>query len=1518
MSKRKGLGKIVFIVLLCILFVQVLMPIEGAFSQKDSSQSELFSDDLQSTDSAEIDSLGPMQAGTIKFAIGLNNRNNDKLQNFIDSSHSITHGVQKVLSEEEYEAEYSPSQSYYDQVLSYLLANNITVTETWQNRLLITAEGSVEDVARAFQTQIGMYSYQDTVYYASTTDIAVPAALSSYGITGIDVNSFPVQPLIEKVSGFAEPAGLAFNQSPSDFRNVYGTSTAVSNGWTGTGRTIGIVDAYGDPTIVTDVESFNSYFGLPRLSLTVAGIGGNDSNWATETALDVQWAHAMAPGAAITLQLAADNSYSSLFGAVNTLVEQNDPPDIISLSFGGDETGIYSHIFASAAAKGIKVYASTGDDGAYNDESSLSVSYPASDPNVIAVGGTTLYSKTVQGTDQYYEYGWSGSGGGYSHIFTEPSYQTNAGIPNTANKRAIPDVSLEADPHSGVSIYIGGVRQTGWGGTSLSAPMMAGIAAVALNGDWHLDNYAFYSTYGTSMYPVSFHDVYLSGNNGYYSAQAGWDAVTGLGSINFHNFINFNGVYSEVGLTSETLSTSSVGINSLFDFNYNLNNPSDNSLTQIGLGATIRLHGSTNEINDLANDIYVNLNGGESSQSRAFTTSSFITPGLYDVQWSVWLGPPGYGTLLSSSGWQTDQLEILSSSFEFDFHLSATPSSSTIAPGGAASYLITSMLTSGTATPVILSCANSTQGFSFSFNQSLGNPTYFSNFSIQTSTTIPQGKYAIIISGTGGEKTHSIVLTLNVGDIYEPDNSFTEYSSMTLTTSLQSQSRSIEPAADNDYIRFYGSPGTYTFYTSGSLDTFGYLYDSDQNLLALNDDSGGNLQFMINYQILDSGYYFLRVKDFLTSNNGSYTLYYQYEPAPLPPARMSPVDGAINASSSEVFTWSSSQDATLYQLQVLGPSPGLYNTTETGYSLLSLNEGQYTWRIRAFNNSGWSDWTSEWGFSLDMTPPSTPGPDDGVSGWLINSTPTFSWSANDTVSGLAGYYWRVDDGPELWTTTSFVTLNIQTDGNHNFYVKATDNAGNNGTYGSHAFQLDTTYPSGSITINQASQFSTSTSVTLSLSYFDQTSGVDRVRYGNDAVWDTEVWEFASLSKAWTLLSGDGSKTVYYQIRDMAGLISVYSAIISLDTAPPTGSLSINNGAAYTTSTPVTLTVISTDSVSGVGQVRFSNDGVWDIEQWENPLTNKAWTLTTDEGAKTVYMELKDNVGLISTYNASIILDITPPIADAGEGQTVDVGNSVSFDAGKSTDISGIVSYLWDFGDGIQGEGVTVTHTYDRAGLFTATLTVYDAAHNTAAASIIIIVQGQPTPTPTAVPTARPNSNPTTSPTANPISKPTSSPTATPNPTLTPGQTLIEVTADSGKTVQLTIEGNITASQITNAFIQVNQSAATTTFSFLITGESGTSGYGNITIPKDKLTLGPAPQIYIDGQLADFQGYTQDANNYYVWYTTHFSKYELSIIFTNEQTSADYALSLFLAIVIVVIICIFGAVLFLRRQEKTEK
>jgi kumamolisin len=1371
MGKQIACNASIFL-LVFLLVLECLVPVM-AVSGNDSKPSEIGSE-ASKVQAAQISSLGELQSGTVDFAVTFNIRNQEQLDSFISQAQSQVNGVQPEVSEEQFEQNYSPTEANYNQVISFLEQHNITVTQTWPNRLMITAQGSVQDVQAVFNTGIGLYSHQGETFYKSSNSVTLPAALASSEVAAVDINSQPVTPhhvratQIQPNSNQITPNAIAYNKPPTAFRDAYGTTNAIAGGWTGTGVTIGIVDAYGDPTIDSDVSSFNSHYGLPSLSLTTSGTGGTNTGWAQETALDVEWAHAMAPGAVIRLQVTSSNSESSMYGAVNTLVSLTTPPSIISLSWGGDETSSYTYIFSAAVAKGIKVYVSTGDDGAYNGGSSFSVQYPASDPNVIAVGGTTTYVNTVQGVDEYYEYGWSGSGGGYSSIFSEPAFQSNAGIPDASGKRAIPDVCLNADPSSGVTICIGGVLQSGWGGTSLSAPMMAGIAAVALNGSWNLNNNYLYSSYGTDKYGVSFHDVWASGNNGY-PVQTGWDQVTGLGSINLNNFVNIYPASAGVSFTGQTLTPSSIIRGQTVQLSYPMTNPSSSSLIQIGMGAAIRLHGTTNQINDTTNDIYVTLPSGSSTQTRNFLTSSSLTSGYYDVAWTTWMGAPYKGSLLSTSNWQNNALLITESTSDFIFTVDASPATRIISAGATTTYDVSATLANGNTQAITLSCTPAITGVTYSFNPSSSSPTFASTLTVQTSSSTPAGSYTLTITGSG-VSTASTTAQLVIGDAYEPDNSFTQYSSMTVTSTLQSQSRSIEPVGDNDYIRFYGNPGIYTFYTTGSTDTYGYLYNANHVELAHDDDSHGSLQFQIGYTITSSNYYFLRVRAYsnISTYHGPYTLYYSYLTAPPTPTQISPVNGTALTSSSTTLSWTNSAGAANYRLEITGPSPYNLTTTSTSYTASPLSAGTYTWRVRAYNSSGWSDWTNPWTFYYDTTPPTTPSPDNGVSGWN-GVTAQFSWApSTDTGSGIAGYYWHVDSGSDTFITTTSVSVTGVSEGSHTFYVKAKDNAGNNGSYGSHAFQMDNTYPTGSIVINSNAQFTVQISVTLTLTYSDTPSGVDKVRYSNDGVWDTETWETAAASKAWTLTSGDGTKTVYYQIRDNAGLISQYSDTILLDTVGPTGSITINGGAAYTNTTSVTLTLSVTD-ISGVAQMRFSNDNsAWST--WETYGASKAWTLLTGDGSKTVYAQFKDNSALASsTLSASITIDTTVPTSNAGGSKTVTQGNSVSFDGSGSSDAAGIVTYLWNFGDGTQGTGASVTHTYANAGSYTLTLTVFDSAGNSAQSTATVTVNApQATPTPSSGGSNNGGSNSggsttTTTPTPRP-------PIPTPTPTVQPNQT----------------------------------------------------------------------------------------------------------------------------------------------------
>jgi hypothetical protein len=182
--------------------------------------------------------------------------------------------------------------------------------------------------------------------------------------------------------------------------------------------------------------------------------------------------------------------------------------------------------------------------------------------------------------------------------------------------------------------------------------------------------------------------------------------------------------------------------------------------------------------------------------------------------------------------------------------------------------------------------------------------------------------------------------------------------------------------------------------------------------------------------------------------------------------------------------------------------------------------------------------------------------------------------------------------------------------------------------------------------------------------------------------------------------------------------NVHKIVHAFLTPLKTGSIAINDGAAYTNTTSVLLALSATDLTYGIAEMRFSNDGLaW--SEWETYATSKTWVLTTGDGTKEVTVQYKNNAGLVSSYSDSIILDATKPTAEAGQDQKVNVGTTASFDAGASSDNFGIISYEWDFGDGTGGIGNTTTHTYTKPSTYTVTLTVKDAAGNTATDTMTI-------------------------------------------------------------------------------------------------------------------------------------------------------------------------------------------------------
>jgi PKD domain len=362
--------------------------------------------------------------------------------------------------------------------------------------------------------------------------------------------------------------------------------------------------------------------------------------------------------------------------------------------------------------------------------------------------------------------------------------------------------------------------------------------------------------------------------------------------------------------------------------------------------------------------------------------------------------------------------------------------------------------------------------------------------------------------------------------------------------------------------------------------------------------------------------------------------------------------------------------------------------------------------------------------TLDTTPPSGSIRINSDATYTSSTAVSLSLTASDAASGVAQARYS-NDGSSWTTWETYSTIKSWTlnsgDGAKTVYYQIKDNLGLTSSTYSDSIVLDTAPPTGSILINNGNPDVGGTGVSLSLSYADAGSGVSQVRYSNDgATWTS--WEPPAATRGWSLSAGDGTKTVYFQVKDSAGLVSSpYSDSILMDTYPPQGSIQINNGATYTNVTGVSLALLATDAGSGVWGMRFSNDGAT-YTTWETYATAKTWSLVGGPGTKYVYAQFIDNVDLTVTAYDTVILDTILPVANAGQNQNVQIGQTVTFNGGGSSDNIGVASYLWSFGDGTTGTGVTTNHTYSSVGTYTVSLMVKDLAGNSAASSSSVTVE----------------------------------------------------------------------------------------------------------------------------------------------------------------------------------------------------
>jgi len=352
---------------------------------------------------------------------------------------------------------------------------------------------------------------------------------------------------------------------------------------------------------------------------------------------------------------------------------------------------------------------------------------------------------------------------------------------------------------------------------------------------------------------------------------------------------------------------------------------------------------------------------------------------------------------------------------------------------------------------------------------------------------------------------------------------------------------------------------------------------------------------------------------------------------------------------------------------------------------------------------------------LDDVPPVT---GDNYNGLWHNEDFNITLTATDTESGVAETYYRINNGAAKTVSANGQPPITIEGANNTLEYWSFDNAVNEETHKLvTGIKLDKSPPASLINLNGTlgSGGWFTSDVTVSISVTDSVSEVGRTEYNIDnSVWKTYVAPFN--------MGDEGVFSIHYMSIDPAGNEeTAKTETVKVDKTAPIGSVQINENVVYTNITSVTLVLSANDTTSGVAQMHFSNDGT-EWSSWETYATSKVWTLTADNGEKTVYVQFKDNADLVSeTYQDSIILDTIKPTADAGQNQTVKVDTTVTFNASASSDNLGIVSYEWDFGNGVTGTGETATCTYTNKGTYTVTLTVKDAAGNEGTHQITVTV-----------------------------------------------------------------------------------------------------------------------------------------------------------------------------------------------------
>jgi subtilase family serine protease len=501
------------------------------------------------TAARELLPMGDLPAqDRLHLAIGLPGRDANGLDAFLaEISNPASPNFRHYLTPEQFTERFGPTQAEYQAVVNFAQANGLQVTATHPNRLIVDVSGSVADVQRTFHVRLRNFRHptENRTFFAPENEPEIDVPLAITHIAGLTNYWIPrPQSRIRRLDLAEANATPRSGSGPdgtfrgNDFRTAYVPGLSL----TGAGQVVGLLEFDGyNPNDILAYENAAGLSNVPLQNVMVNGYSGRAGSDNGEVCLDIQVAIAMAPGLAKVIVYEAPNS-SPWEDILSTMANDNQAKQLSCSWGGGPPSSTAEQIFRQMAAQGQTFFNASGDDDAFTG----SVPFPSDSPNVVQVGGTSLFTSFAGGFwsgEAVWNWGGgTGSGGGTSTFYSIPLWQQAVSMASNQGStgfRNSPDVALTAD--NVYTISDNGIGSNS-GGTSCAAPLWAGFTALVnelparnSQGPVGYINPLIYSVGLGNNYSLLFHDI-TSGNNinnrssGRFSAVQGFDLCTGWGT----------------------------------------------------------------------------------------------------------------------------------------------------------------------------------------------------------------------------------------------------------------------------------------------------------------------------------------------------------------------------------------------------------------------------------------------------------------------------------------------------------------------------------------------------------------------------------------------------------------------------------------------------------------------------------------------------------------------------------------------------------------------------------------------------------------------------------------------------------------------------------------------------------------------------------------------------------------------------------------------------------------------------